>query len=876
MATSERPKSVAVNPNSTYRVEASSTLTATSKDGSSTTVVRSRNTKFDLRQSSLDKINASAKVETVIPASEVEIVSKKNPSNAFFNTRTVQISGQDASTFAKVGPNPMSIRDDLVYDVSVPNRPVPKPQSVDVNAPTRPKEAENFGEALNVAATSEAWKGLAKARSRNPFGFSLNFGKAAIAKGTELYVAPVTSYLGGGKTSGEYTNKFYGLTIPISVPEEQAFSAETISGTYAGLGSDVKSSTKTVRTSAKVKIAAPKDVVTKGSAEAVASDVKSNFKDLVTVGEKRIQKSGAKTTGRKEVSVELSLRPIEGVQQYERIIGGGSTESFSGYTIVKKGKPVLINPKDIPNYDVVKVTGNVNIKTNQRGSSVPESSPLITDFNKLGNNFNKPSVNVGSDVGVSYDVKYLTSKKSFSQLVNLKEPMIISSDTFVSRLDTLDLPSAKIIRQKGVQKVVGGGFPRTTIKTTNLNVEGFNMKIGEERGPFSFFKRIGRERGSRYNPNQIEDMRFRLSFDEKKLLTAKNIREVTEFEGGYKVRLYTFDDTARIFKDVEVYIPKKSNTAFSSKVPIAPTTFSDISKKYSPGVDSGSVSSGGSVQTILKTENVKVESPKSQFSLQVSKEKVKSKQRSSSSPPKQEFSSKSDVVPPDTRLFEGTRSGVFSESSFDSIRRVSSRRRGVSGFIYAKSFDSSSASSFGTASSSVSDVGFKSVSDVGSSSGSVVSPFVGSRFGSSVSSRFSPKFDQKVDTTFDSTKFNPKDLVPDVNVPSRKKPKKFGFDFEGSSFGNVFGVEVRRGGKFKPVGSGLSLQKATSLGRNVVQNTAAATFRVVRGGVPVNIGNLSGFYAKQGGLNVEPRSLRIKSGGELREITFEGLRSQRR
>ena len=59
-------------------------------------------------------------------------------------------------------------------------------------------------------------------------------------------------------------------------------------------------------------------------------------------------------------------------------------------------------------------------------------------------------------------------------------------------------------------------------------------------------------------------------------------------------------------------------------------------------------------------------------------------------------------------------------------------------------------------------------------------------------------------------------------------------------------------------------------------NSAAASFKVVSGGKIVKPTSLSGNYYSNDGVVIEKPSFRIKSGGELREITFKGVASQRR
>lgn len=100
--------------------------------------------------------------------------------------------------------------------------------------------------------------------------------------------------------------------------------------------------------------------------------------------------------------------------------------------------------------------------------------------------------------------------------------------------------------------------------------------------------------------------------------------------------------------------------------------------------------------------------------------------------------------------------------------------------------------------------------------------------------------------------------------------------FKGKRQNNSFGVDVKSFGKFKTIGSGLSFGKALSIGKLRVGTSAAATFRITKDRIPVKGINLgSNFYTKPSGDIIEKPSFRIKSRGELQEITFKGLKSQR-
>ena len=99
-------------------------------------------------------------------------------------------------------------------------------------------------------------------------------------------------------------------------------------------------------------------------------------------------------------------------------------------------------------------------------------------------------------------------------------------------------------------------------------------------------------------------------------------------------------------------------------------------------------------------------------------------------------------------------------------------------------------------------------------------------------------------------------------------------------FGTV-GLFVRKGGIFQKIGTFRNQKEAILKGRNIVSNTASASFKIDE---PVQKDPLlsgllsrSQFYAsqKEPGVFIEKREKRIKSRGELREITFKGIAKQR-
>jgi hypothetical protein len=115
--------------------------------------------------------------------------------------------------------------------------------------------------------------------------------------------------------------------------------------------------------------------------------------------------------------------------------------------------------------------------------------------------------------------------------------------------------------------------------------------------------------------------------------------------------------------------------------------------------------------------------------------------------------------------------------------------------------------------------------------------------------------------------------LPSLGLPSRGRAP---------SLGAGFVVSVRRSGVFSPVGFFSSPQEAFVEGQRVVGGTAGASFKVSdpKGEVvptsSFSLGNRFRPSKTERGVVVERRKYRISSPGELEEITYKGLMSQKR
>ena len=194
----------------------------------------------------------------------------------------------------------------------------------------------------------------------------------------------------------------------------------------------------------------------------------------------------------------------------------------------------------------------------------------------------------------------------------------------------------------------------------------------------------------------------------------------------------------------------------------------------------------------------------------------------------------------------------------DSVSVVSSKPSGRS------SGRSSSSSPVSPSSSSIVD----SSSDVSSSPSSIS---VVSSSASSIGSSSSP-------VSPSSSSFY--SIIGSSGSSSSSKPSSPKFKSDRNIFGDLFSAQVRKAGKWVTVdpGFGFSQSEALNKGLSVVGTSARASTRIVKASAGskkkrfYGIGILGNFY-KKGNVFIEKRGKRIKSKGELEEITYKGQRA---
>ena len=568
------------------------------------------------------------------------------------------------------------------------------------------------------------------------------------------------------------------------------------------------------------------------------------------------------------LSVEIKLRPIEDV----RIVGGskklGGVETGAEYMIIRKGEAQFVNPKDIPEYQAIQLSGI------SREINAPLSNKVVTPSDELlsfresvkklpGGNLGSLSKDTRGYSDVSRSVKDIVSSDRFNELLNLKGASV-KVDDFVSKVDVLDLENAKVFRKRFVQTIEGNQASSSFVDV-KLNVNGVNFDKASNVRPGDSFSRLGYGKGNRYNANQIEDLRFNIGYVDKKQLVARNIRSVTEFESGFKVNLYTYDDSVRVFRNVDVFIPKAVNVG--GRVG-GVTSASEIVKRRSGEDVSGVGNFGGEQVSVLKTDTVKSNVDtllKSELKKESKSEKVKIKREP-------EFDFKQGVG--DNKFYpkvggDFTPGRVVSSKLNDLVGSNSGR----GGLFYARG-KSSSLNNIGVAGGVDTRLSVRS----GAGVGNIIKPSQSSDV-SLIRATRQQQSSLSSSSSLSNFKFSSNYLNKDFDFSNRSrvnKRRKLDFDFNLNKDKSLFGVEVRRFGSFKQVGRGLNLGEAVELGKLKVGTSAAATFRVTKGGRPVEIPfNDKRFYGK-GTEIIEKPKFRIKSSGELREITFKGIETQRR
>lgn len=124
--------------------------------------------------------------------------------------------------------------------------------------------------------------------------------------------------------------------------------------------------------------------------------------------------------------------------------------------------------------------------------------------------------------------------------------------------------------------------------------------------------------------------------------------------------------------------------------------------------------------------------------------------------------------------------------------------------------------------------------------------------------------------------------IPTLPKPTPTPPSDFiipPFDLPEPETTNngIFQTLVRRQGRFKTIGTSPTLEQAQRLGEINVKETAAASFKITKGETTQEINPGFGFTKskRESGVIIQPREKRISTSGEKSEITFKGIRERK-
>lgn len=607
--------------------------------------------------------------------------------------------------------------------------------------------------------------------------------------------------------------------------------------------------------------------------EGVESGELSSSRDVVVYAKKE-----------KLPSVEFEVREVQGISgvKVSSVEKGGLAES--GVVKAVLGGKEYVKYSELPDYDVIKLKSSFKKEGRYAGDLLPKggesvikpNSLIPEDRTRLGLSFDKdiylkpesfskiigelkeePKSNIG--VGTSVDVIRPKQKgRSFGDLFNKEPESTVVSARF--------------------QSLTPSNFKEGTLKEVlsfKSSVQG--LKLSGETGitPYS-----NRGRGTSYGFNAEPGRRFyepkRITASPRpSLLGASIVNEFvldgTLYKGGYFVR------------DRNIQRVLLSKSGFSSeglsgfgKV----TTLSDIKKKYDKPVV-GSVEGSGdnnglvSVSVLEKPD----QKTKSKSLLSEVKEKVKSKKKSklessvfgesvsqsregkvyvlSSVEPRSAYSGVSPVE-------FGT---IISASPIVGSRlRRKSKSVQKSGLVFSPLVSNVSGVGSVVGQASIVDVGV--ASRVGSLSG------VASVQGQIQSQSQAQSVAQSIDLNFQQSS-----VFKNFRKSEVEKSKRGSLDLDLPRFNSekgFFSVEVRRGGVFKTVGRGLRKEQAVRLGEKITGGTAARTYRIKTGERIVGVKAGRGFYLGKGGSVIEKSQSAINTGGELKEISFKGVLTQKR
>jgi len=116
---------------------------------------------------------------------------------------------------------------------------------------------------------------------------------------------------------------------------------------------------------------------------------------------------------------------------------------------------------------------------------------------------------------------------------------------------------------------------------------------------------------------------------------------------------------------------------------------------------------------------------------------------------------------------------------------------------------------------------------------------------------------------------------PPTPPPTITRIPRFGEEEEEDKKEDLFGLSVRRRGKFSPIGKFPTAKEAVTAGMMKVSTTAAASFKVTPSDMVRVPSAKFRKSIKEPGVFIEKRQFRIETPGEKREIPFKALMTRK-
>lgn len=594
----------------------------------------------------------------------------------------------------------------------------------------------------------------------------------------------------------------------------------------------------------------------------ITPEAVSEERSLAISATRKLKKQGVPNP--EEHLPALSVRPIEDFQGISKTVSNKGIAMQDSFIMVRKGKPEIIkslSELDISESAIISYTkDSTNLRLSKPNIINPriEENTLRIGKGETGNlkDYGPPSRTTYPSMQKSEQVKSVISIDELNKQLNPRME-IIKLDRVAGRRVTVENQNAIFKGQSLIGKTNNKALYNKIDEQVSGSITGF-QENSKESGSYNFgFKRITREKNILYDQG-LQDMRFWIGNDNKPVIPFEGSLTFS-FPNGKITKLYSFDKIG----EVATIVRPDNKAVFSSVIVNIPKPEKVNAQVF------GAASSGSQESVLISLETVKVETG---LSTKVSTDSLVSKGKKKT---RQQYFTDQSYEPggePPKKVYrqyysEPSQRFVNKESYID----ISGTSKSYPVFLPGIRNKNSVLGGYGKVDSLAKSSPKLEVSSVLASAqipGVSQKQFVGQMTGQASATN-----------SFTSQRYDFKRLINrrsdhDSEEEKNRKRRKLKFpdiDFDSKDYG----FEYRRRGEFLKGSQGLSLSEAIKLGKLKVQNTAAATFRVTKNREPIKVNPPKGFYSR-GNLLIEPRDLRIKSSGEIAEISLAGIRSNRR